>query len=335
MAYVFNPNLNDEENKKLAEEQALRGTSGIIGGESQATPAPAGGIPGSKQTASGSFTNLQRYLDENRAGAVSLGQKVAGSVTSAGEEAKLASEDIAKRTQDSIESGRVKSTGIVDEAALNPVQVASDAAKKAEFIRQRDAAYGGPAGLEDVEGFDTTQSKIKNAQDKIALTGSEEGRMELLKGLSPNNPGRGKTQLNQLLLSGNQDAGELIGKAGDPYKNLQDYLTAQSTDARQKAANAAAEADLTKKTIQDRFTGTGGVIPIMEGDIEARTKWTRDEAKKRLERQRKGLEIGSMLEEDIAGLGNGSAQDVRDASTYMKFLNNNWNAGIDPLTYFT
>lgn len=259
MAYVYDAGLSEEENKKREEQS--RGGGGIIGAGG-AQPMSAGGQPAANgaPSASGSFTNLQRYLDENKAGSLDLGQKVAAQVKTAGEEAKGAAEGIVKTGGEQIEAARVKPTGIVDEAAQNPTAVVSDAAKKAAFERERDATYGGPGGLEDVEGFETAQQKVKLFQDRNALTQNEGGRMELLRSLNPTS-GRGKLTLNQLLISGNPDAALAVSDAGKPFENLGGYLTAESDAARKRAVDAANEAAATRKAVEDRFLGEGGVIP--------------------------------------------------------------------------
>lgn len=331
MAYILNPNLQDEEEKKLKAQEGTKDSGGIIGGGAGTPPPPADKTP----SASGSFTNLQRYLDENRAGAIALGEKVAGSVRQAGEEAKTASEDLSRRGSESIESGRVKQTSVLDEAAQNPDLVAKDAQKRAEFLRERDASYSGPAGLEDVEGYDTTQAKLKAAQDKINLAGTEEGRMNLLRGISQSNQGKGKEQLDQFLLTGNPESANAIQHAGDPYKNLSDYLTAQSDEARKKAAEAAAETDATRKAVQDRFLGASGVLPTFEDELSRKASTFTERMREKLERQKRGIQIGQMLPEDVEGLGNGSVEDIKNSGNFLKFLNSRYNSKIDPLQYFT
>lgn len=259
MAYVWDQNLTDDENRQR-EQQA--GGAGIIGAGGAAASMPAGAQPGGgASSASGSFTNLQRYLDENKAGAVDLGQKVAGQVTEAGQAAKTAAEGVVQQGQQQVEAARVPLTGVVEEAAASPTAVAADAAKKADFLRQRDAAYTGPQGLEDLEGFQTAQGAIKKYQDRNDLTKTEAGRTSLLQEMGGPGYGRGKAVLNQLLLSGNPEAGQAVQSAADQFGDLQAYLSGKSDETRARAASATEEAAATKAAVAQRFTGEGGVIP--------------------------------------------------------------------------
>jgi hypothetical protein len=301
MAYL--PQVQTEEDKKR--EEQMRAASGLPGSGAPAGDMPAGAQPSPTSGASGNFTNLQRYLTENKSQASDLAGKVGATVTAAGEEAKKAAEGVATAGKSQIEAARVQPTGIVDEAATNPTGVASDAAKLAAFKRERDASYGGPSGLEDVEGFQDAQDKVKKAQERIGLTGTEEGRTTLLSDMGGPGYGRGKATLNQLLLSGDPDAAQTLSAAADPYKGLQDYLGAQSDEARTAAARAVEEASVTKKAVQDRFTGAGGVIPSFGADLTQRVDSARSGASDKWSAIASKLDAGTPLtaeELSLAGL---------------------------------
>lgn len=300
MAYVFDPNLSDEENRRRADEQsAARPASSAAGGGQ-----PAGAQPGGAPTASGSFTNIQRYLTENQPQAKSLAQNVAGQLTQTGQDAQNAAQGVVKTANDQIDANRVPlQSDLLDEAAKNPTVVDSDAGKKAAFLKQRDADYAGPKALEDVGGFQDAQDKVKQAQARIGMTGTEAGRTQLLTDLSPAGAGKGKLALNQLLLSGNPEAGGILSDAGKPFANLGDYLTAQSTEARAKAKAAADEAAATRGNVQRRFTGDGGVVPTMAADLSGRLSGARSDAQARLDSIRTDLKGMSPSDQDLADLG--------------------------------
>lgn len=276
MAYVYNPNISEEENLRLAAEQdAGRPSSGVVAGGTQ----PAGAQPPGTPTASGSFTNIQRYLSENQPQAKALGERVAGQITQVGQEAKTAAEGVVQNANQQIEAGRVApDQALIDEAAANPTGITGDAAKKSAFLKMRDAAYGGPQGLEDVEGFSTAQDKVRKAQENIDLAGSESGRTQLLTNLSPAGAGKGKLSLNQLLISGNQEASDIVAGAGEPYKNLGAYLTAESESARQKAVQAAQDTQAARRAVQDKFTAPGGALESFVSGLDQRVTSTRQGA---------------------------------------------------------
>lgn len=329
MAYVFDPALGDEENKRREAEAATRPAAGVVTGGGDI---PAGGQPAGAASASGSFTNLQRYLSENQSQSAGLAQKVAGQVTSAGEEAKTGAESFAKTAGDQIEANRVPfQAEVIDEAASNPTGVLGDEAKKSAFLKQRDATYTGPQGLEDVEGFAGVQDKVKKAQERIGLTESEQGRTQLLSDLSPG-AGRGKLSLNQLLLSGTPEAGQILSSAGEPYKNLQRFLEAQSAEDRQKAIDASKEAETTRGKVAERFTGTGGVLPTMASDLTGRVATAKTNAQQRADTVRAALQGMNPTDQDLADLGL-TREDFSGIKGYQDITNG--AAHIDPTTYLT
>lgn len=269
MAYV--PQIQTDEEEKQRQEQLLA-ASGVPGAAGAGGAAlPAGAQPSGTSGASGNYTNLQRYLDENKSQSGDLAQKVAGTVTSAGEEAKTAAQNVADEGNKEIQAARVpEDTGLVEQASKNPTSVAADAAKTADFQKERDAAYTGPTGLDSVQGFQSAQDLVRQAQEKAGLTDTEAGRTTLLSDMGGPGYGQGKADLNQLLLSGDPDAAATLSAAAQPYKNLQDFLTGQNTTAQASAADAAKEAAATQQDIQARFTGAGGVIPSFQTDLQKR-----------------------------------------------------------------
>lgn len=269
MAYVFDPSLTEEENQRRAAEDQTRASGGILGSGNEP---PAGAQPNAGASASGSFTNLQRYIDENRPQAGALAGRVAGQITQAGEDAKASAENLVRSTNEKIDAARVTpSQDVVDEAAQDPGAVASDPTKKASFQKQFNADYTGPSGLEDdAEGYQTAQEKAKKAQDRIKLSETEQGRMEILKDLSPAGSGRGKLTLNQFLLSAAPGNAETIATAARPYENLQSYLTAESDAARQKAQTAAQETRTAREAARAKIEGPTGAATELSKSISDR-----------------------------------------------------------------
>lgn len=332
MAYVYDPSLSEEENaRKQAEEQG-RPQSGVLG-EGGFT---AGATPAGVKTGSGTYTNLQQYLEENKSQPGAMAGKIAESLRSEGESAKSALEGVASEARQKIEAGRIPQTGVIEEGATNPTGVVSDPEKLAAFRRERDAAYTGPSGLEDLGGFQSAQDKLKSLQERTGLIDTESGRIELLKSLSPEGSGigSGKLALNQLLLGTDPNARETLATAVTPYSKLQDYLAGESTQAREAAKKAAEEAAATRGAVSSRFTGEGGVIPTFESDLTSRTEAMRQEAADRLAQQRSGIEMGFLTPDLFEGLGIGTPDDVRRALLYGNVLNDRYGAGFSPLDYF-
>lgn len=298
MAYLQQPQTEEEKKR----DEQLRAASGMPGGAAGALP--AGGQPSPTSGASGNFTNLQRYLEENRSQAGDLANKVAGQVTAAGEEAKTAAEGLAAKGKEAIEGARVPTNmAVLDEAAANPAGIVADEAKKTAFAGQRDAAYQGPTSLEDVEGFQDAQDKVRKAQERVGLTDTEAGRTTLLQEMGGPGYGRGKATLNQLLLSGDPDAAARLRAAAEPYRGLQDYLGAQNDEARAAAASAVEEAAATRKGVQDRFRGPGGVVEQTTADLMAKLEAAKTGGAAAAQAATEALARWEPTDQDLATLG--------------------------------
>lgn len=301
MAYVFNPSLTDEENKKRQQDDAGRAAGGVIG---SAGDMSAGAQPPNTPSSSGSFVNLQKYLAENVPQSDDLAQKIGQGITKSGEAARTASEDLVNTVGANIESNRVKPSGIVDEAAKNAPSVSSDPTRRASFIRERDANYSGPTGLEEDPGFSNVQSLIKSAKDRIGLSETEPGRTELLRELSAPGTGRGKLALNQLLLGAAPNAREIVSSAAKPYGNLENYLTSGSESTRKRAVDAATEAAATQKTLKDRFIGPGGVVPSFVGGLDQRVTDARSGAQGQWDSISKKLDdLSPLTDQELSLIG--------------------------------
>lgn len=319
--------LTDEEQKR---QDQIRAASGMpdAGGASM----PAGAQPSPTSGASGNYTNLQRYLDENKSQAGDLAGKVAGTVTAAGEEAKTAAEGLAAAGKSQVEAARVQPSGIVNEAATNPTGVDADAAKKAAFQKERDASYTGPSSLEDVQGFQDAQDKVKKAQERIGLTETEPGRTTLLKEMGGPGYGQGKADLNQLLLSGDPNAAGILSSAVQPYKNLQDFLGAQNDETRTAATKAADEAAATKQAVQDRFAGPGGVFEQTTADLMAKLAAAKTGGGAEAQAAADALAKWEPTDQDLATLGMTRA-DYNGLKGYRDITSG--QAAIDPKAYLT
>lgn len=327
MAYVYDPSLTDEENKKRELEQQQPGAGAVLGAE---TP---GGVGQGAPTASGSYTNLQKYLSENETQGQGLAQKFGEKITQEGEAAKKSVDDLYTKGTQSVESARVPTSGIIDEATQSPVAVQADAAKRAQLLRERDASYTGPASLQDVEGYQDAESKVKSAGERISLADTEAGRMELLRELSGPGAGRGKLALNQLLLSGTPGVGDTLAAAAQPYRGLQDYLSGKSTDIGQRATTAAEEAAATSAGVRGKL---GEAQTSREADITARVNTARTNVGNQYNSIVTKLASRQPLSaEDIATLGVADQATVDKIYNDAQALQRDYNTAVDLTGYTT
>lgn len=263
MAYVYNPNISDEENeqKRLQEEQnAGSGGAGVLGGTGGA------GISGVQSGGVGDtgFTNLQRYISENKSQGSDLANKVTGSLT---EDANKVRGEITKAGEDF--SARVgqneiaKDDALVNRAAADPTNFVKNQQDLQSFLRQRDASYGGPRTLEETELDDNLGNRIGEAEQKVKDIDTEEGRLGLVRG-AMKTQGTGKVALNQALLQGNPDAAATLQGAKTAFSGLRDYLGQVSGQAQTRAGEAETKATQARENVQNKFLGEGGVAPTFE-----------------------------------------------------------------------
>ena len=132
------------------------------------------------------------------------------------------------------------------------------------------AGYAGPKSLEETPEFVTAQEKVKKMSDISGLTGTEAGRMELLKEVSAPGMGRGKLTLNQLLLSEDPGARGKLEGAVEPYKGLSDYLAAAGEEASKLAAQRTSEADAVQSKAKEAMTGDTGAMTAVQKSINDR-----------------------------------------------------------------
>lgn len=328
MAYVYDPSLTDDENKKRELEQQKQDAGGAVLGAD--TP---GGVGQGAPTASGSYTNLQKYLSENESQGQGLAQKFGEKITQEGEAAKKSVDELYNKGTQAVESARVPTSSIIDEATASPAAVQSDAAKKAQLLRERDASYAGPSRLQDLEGYQDAESKVKSAGDRISLADTEAGRMELLRELSGPGAGRGKLALNQLLLTGTPGVGDTLAAAAQPYRGLQDYLSEKSTDIGQRATTAADEAAATSSGVRGKL---GEAQTTREADINSRVNTARTNIGNQYNSIVTKLASRQPLSaEDIATLGVADQATVDKIYNDAQALQHDYNTAVDLTGYTT
>lgn len=279
MSYVDpsqDPNLNDDENKSQV-DLALSGNSQDQTKQNQPDVAPpatsggggsgvvtGGGVGGSaatgdasggsaKPSTSGSWTNLNSYLDANKDQGAAVGSQIADTVgkqgSSANDEIQGLSTGFNKAVQDNTvneDSGAVQqalssASGIKAGQALSQPDI--DA-----FNRQANASYSGPTDFTQFDGYSKAAQDAQAAKQTAQQTQSESGRDVLLqnqfKNASANGYTQGENNLDQLLLEGSGGA-QQISQAAQPWSNLNDVLNQNVT-----SGNAAAQAAIatTKQT---------------------------------------------------------------------------------------
>ena len=244
---------DDEELKKQQEAQS--GTPTNISGQSAvlSTEAPSK-MGGAKD--SGSFTNLNQYLDANKENAGQMGTKIASDITNQGQATRTGIQDTSTEFNQLADQGTLAGLDKAPEEARNIVNQAKTGAKNAQIDQNQmsrfgeiaNATYKGPQDLTGTTKYANTAQQYEKAQQAAKNASSDEGRFSLLKdAYARPTYSQGQQNLDNLLLTGNQGAKENIQSAATGLNDLSGMWSGAQSNAtqlasqRQAATNAARE----------------------------------------------------------------------------------------------
>lgn len=251
MPYINQP--DDEELKKQQEAQSgaptnISGQSAILSTEA---PSKMGGAKDS-----GSFTNLNQYLEANKENAGQMGTKIASDITGQGQATRTGIQDTSTEFNQLADQGTLAGLDKAPEEARNIVQQARTGAKNAQIDQNQmsrfgeiaNAQYKGPQDLTGTTKYANTAQQYKKAQQAAKNASSDEGRFSLLKdAYARPTYSQGQQNLDNLLLTGNQGAKANIQAAATGLNDLSGLWSGAQSNAaqlaaqRQAATNAARE----------------------------------------------------------------------------------------------
>lgn len=202
---------SDEEELKKQQEAGnptnISGQSTVL---SQEAPSKQGG-----PQASGSFTNLNQYLDANKETAPIMGGRIADDISQSGQEATTKIQSLATKAPE------VKAYD-PNNAYKNVVSL-SDQEKKDYHMAKE--GYSGPKNINELDGYQETQKKHSDAWGKVQNASSDEGRFNLLKSAYARPTySQGQQNLDNLLITGNQQAKSSIQGAAGQFAGLNKML---------------------------------------------------------------------------------------------------------------
>jgi hypothetical protein len=254
MAYLPE-SLQEQERRKQQEQgqgpQVASGASGVITGGAGGTS--AGQPQGKGPSRSGSWTNLNAYLQNNTDQADQLGNRVAQNVTNDAEQAKSKLGSLQSQfTQKADQSSVNRNQGLVTEAVSNPTEFVKDQNKVSNFTKIRDAQYNGPQSLADVDGYTDTYSKLNNANQAVENTKTEGGRFSLIQSqFAKPSYSRGQQRLDQMLLQNAPGAREQFSQVQQNYGGLMGSLEGAQKSAQEYAGQRKAETQSAAKDVRD------------------------------------------------------------------------------------
>lgn len=266
------PNQEDQDKKN----QISSGESVNVTGEGS-TPAAGGGVstpaPASSPSKSGSFTNLNQYLEANKDQAQGLGGKLEENVQKS---ANVGLQDLSKSQQEfntaqqavSADPNKYNTANVlntVQNAVYNPSGVQQSDIDAFNTVRSQNAAFQAgtdtaPKDLTENATYQTAGNELGQAEQNAQLTGTESGRQTLLQqAFQRPNYSQGQVALDQLLT---QNTPENRQRLEDLRTNLlgQYGLANQQTQAVQNAAagrqQAITDTQQAANNISNVLTGT-------------------------------------------------------------------------------
>lgn len=321
---------NDEEKDQQSQGQpkALGSESPLVTGNQ---PQQSAGADGEKQSASGSFTNLNSYLDANQS--LGFGNQVAGKVQQGVTDAENEQQKADQGFRSSVDENVVhKDQSALDSARTNPNEIAGDPTKLANFEKMRDARYQGPNTLSDrPELFSPAQQSTDRAYSTANQTKDEGGRKAFLQqeygaGQGRYNYTTGQQKLDNLLIQNDPNSRQAFEQTWNNAQQAKNKFGALSTAlndyaGKGKGETAQTRAD-TRASVGIDDAGNlveGNPIDQVYGDVQQQVDAL-------------GRARNSQHEQVRQDLGNQALTDWELSKTGLSDGQQTW--GVDPTGYW-
>jgi hypothetical protein len=278
-------------------------------------------VPGQdkKEKSSGQYANLQQYISANQPQAQAMGQKVAGNVEQAGQEA----------TQKVEQFGSQKPSV----QAFDPNQYIQDAPslsaeqKQSYQSTKQTGGYTGPQQLEQAQGYSEAQKSAQSATDKAKMAGTETGQQELLgQAYAKPSYSQGQKKLDQVLLSGNDQARQGLSDLSQRFSGLYDVFNQKAQDVGAGINQANAQALANKQAIQgaESKAWTDLVNPL-----EQRAQQANIERPQVQQRINEDISDDLLLDETLQKLGLAEGQNLYDLNLASYITPNMTQLGVN------
>lgn len=236
-------------------------SGGNVGGGSSA-PAATGGSD--KPSTSGSWTNLNDYLNANQDQGAGVGQTIANTINTQGQNAQSQIQNLDQGFNQQVQNNTVAAnTQGVNQAITDAQNNQLNDQDQTLFDQQATAQYNGPTDLTQQVGYGGASQAAAQALTTAGETQSAAGQDTLLQNQYNNASANGYTQgeqnLDQLLLSGSGGA-QTLSNAANQWTGLQGQLTSDVGTDNAAAAAAAAETAATATAAQGAYTGANQTL---------------------------------------------------------------------------
>lgn len=261
---ALNPSASQQAQQQSQSQQAPPSTSaggaGVAstGGGGAGAAAAAASAP--KPSSSGSWTNLDSYLNANSDQATQIGQQIAGSINNVGNQAQNDISNLGSNFNSAVNQNTVNQNpdainqAVSDASSLTAGQNLSAADQQA-FNGQANASYSGPTDVTSFNGYNQAQQEVNAANQKAQETQSEAGRGTLLNDQFQNSSQYGYTagenNLDQLLLENSPGAQSALQPLPQQWGGLTGALNNDVTTGSAAAQKAIATNQATAAAAQD------------------------------------------------------------------------------------
>lgn len=278
MAYIPKQIPEDEQNQFGRTEDTTPnpippqggGSSGTgIQGQGQGGVAP--GQASSTQFGSNA-AKLSDYLKANEPQVAEFGNQVAGKLNEGYNTAKGAiDQGYAGFNQQVNQGWNQPDQDKINQAISNPTEFAKDPNNVSSFQGWYNNEYKGPQNFEGSDTYSGINNKVSQAVQNAGMVNNQQGLTSYLNnfmGTGNNTPGM--QTLDTALLQRSPDARSTIQNAAKPYEGLNNYLGAKTSEANQGVQSAQQQANQTRQSLQNQFTGEGGIIPTFQKGLTDR-----------------------------------------------------------------
>lgn len=222
-------------------------SGGGVGGAAGSSAPTSSAAPGPSK--SGSWTNLNSYLDANADQGAAVGSQIANTINSQGQSDQDAINNLSSGFNQAVQASTVNANqGAVDQSINDAESNNLSAADQTAFDQQANASYSGPTDITQATGYSQAAQGASNAAVAAQQAQTEAGRDVLLQNqfnnASTSGYNQGENNLDQLLLEGSGGAGS-INQAANQWTGLGGQLNSDVTTDNANAASGAATTQAT------------------------------------------------------------------------------------------
>ena len=217
MPYVFNPFQQGQQNNDTNQAPNILGDSATLSNVNQSN------IGKNQQKQSGSYVNLQKYLDANQGQGEQLANQINNKIDTAVNDTQTKANNLGSEVGT---VNQLNSDNLYSQFYNN-----AGADKSAYNNFKSTGGYSGPTDVNNVQGISDLYSANQNAKNLVDSSKTEEGRQSLLGNVfNRDNYSQGAKQFDNLLLQTSDASKNIFNNTQNKFSTLNDYINGKQTD---------------------------------------------------------------------------------------------------------